>query len=245
MIIGVQPITYQPNPQEALHELVRAANDFGVDALFIMDHLLQVQERQWEPMLDAFTTLGYLASMTRRQLGINVANVNRYQPKQLVFLAQTLDQLASGKAHIGLGAGWYRDEAAIYGFELTKRWEQLWTTVEAFRGIECNLFIGGKGLPRSVAVAEYYGIGYDLWNPKPYDLDENRIFFGLHNQIPTEQLSATIPLYENVSVERIREWLERLEAAGYGRVTFTANDPILLCRCIDFARRSTIESSLG
>ena len=51
-----------------LADVARTAEDAGLDTVWVADHLLQANPRSSidEPMLEAYTTLGYLTAQTRR-----------------------------------------------------------------------------------------------------------------------------------------------------------------------------------
>ena len=83
-----------------------------------MDHFFQLPD--WgsldDPMLESYTTLGYLAAVTQKiRLGAMVTGVIYRFPGVLVKMISTLDVLSGGRSYLGLGAGWYRKEALGLG----------------------------------------------------------------------------------------------------------------------------------
>ena len=58
---------WQRSTAEALADVARAAEEAGFASLWVMDHFLQIPQvgREWEDMLESYTTLGYLAAATR------------------------------------------------------------------------------------------------------------------------------------------------------------------------------------
>mgnify|MGYP004597347459 CR=1 FL=1 len=104
-----------------LVELARAADDADVDTLWVADHLLQAVPGTAidDPMLEAYTTLGFLAAHTRRlRLGTLVSGVTFRPPALLIKAVTTLDVLTAGRAWLGLGAGYNHDEADAMGLPL-------------------------------------------------------------------------------------------------------------------------------
>ncbi len=98
----------------ALRPVAEAADAAGIDTLWVADHLLQADPTA-EPdsaMLEAYTTLGYLAACTTRvRLGTMVSAVT-YRPAALLIKAvTTLDVLSGGRAWLGIGAGYLEQEA--------------------------------------------------------------------------------------------------------------------------------------
>jgi alkanesulfonate monooxygenase SsuD/methylene tetrahydromethanopterin reductase-like flavin-dependent oxidoreductase (luciferase family) len=101
-----------------LVELARDADTAGVDTLWVADHLLQMDPNSAvdEPMLEAYTTLGFLAAVTDRvRLGTLVTWAAIRPPALVVKTVSTLDVLSGGRAWLGVGAGYQEQEAAMTG----------------------------------------------------------------------------------------------------------------------------------
>ena len=99
-------------------DLARQVDDAGIDTLWVADHLLQMDPNAAidEPMLEAYTTLGFLAAATSDvQLGTMVTWATIRPPALLVKTVTTLDVLSGGRAWLGVGAGYQGDEAAMTG----------------------------------------------------------------------------------------------------------------------------------
>jgi len=80
-----------------LLEVARGAEAGGVETLWVPDHLLQMDPTSdiGEPMLEAYTTLGYLACATDRvRLGTMVTWASIRPPALLVKAVTTLDVLS-------------------------------------------------------------------------------------------------------------------------------------------------------
>lgn len=106
---------------ERLARLARFLDDTAVDTLWVADHLLQADpfSRIEEPMLEAYTTLGYLAAVTSRiRLGTMVSAATFRAPALLIKAVTTVDALSGGRAWLGLGAGYNADEARALGLFL-------------------------------------------------------------------------------------------------------------------------------
>ncbi len=101
-----------------LAEIARAADDAGFYSLWVMDHFFQISVigPPEHDMLEGYTTLGYLAALTRRvKLGTLVTGVIYRYPGILVKTATTLDVLSGGRAYFGVGAAWNEHEAKALG----------------------------------------------------------------------------------------------------------------------------------
>jgi F420-dependent oxidoreductase-like protein len=114
-----------------LLRVTRAAEDAGLDTVWVADHLIQADPTSTPDaeMLEAYTTLGYLAAQTSRvRLGTMVTAAT-YRPASLLVKAvTTLDVLSGGRAWLGLGAGYQQDEAQAMDLPLppvAERFERL------------------------------------------------------------------------------------------------------------------------
>jgi alkanesulfonate monooxygenase SsuD/methylene tetrahydromethanopterin reductase-like flavin-dependent oxidoreductase (luciferase family) len=84
-------------------------------------------------MLEAYTTLGYIAGLTEKAyLGVLVTGVIYRYPSVLMKMINTLDILAGGRTYLGIGAAWYEGEAKGYGIPYP-------STAERFEMLEDNL----------------------------------------------------------------------------------------------------------
>src|SRR6185295_15027445 len=110
--------------------------DAGYASLWVMDHLFQIRTlgEVDEAMLEAYTTLGFLAASTRTvELGTMVSAVSYRHPGVLIKQVTTLDVLSEGRAWLGIGAGWYARESAGLGVPfppLKERFERLEETLK-------------------------------------------------------------------------------------------------------------------
>ncbi|HEX9375507.1 MAG TPA: LLM class F420-dependent oxidoreductase [Actinomycetota bacterium] len=96
-----------------LGRIGEAADRSGFHSMWLMDHFFQIpgvgDVRQ--PMLEAYTTLGYLAARTSRLgLGTLVTGVTYRYPGILAKTVTTLDVLSGGRAWLGIGAAWNQHE---------------------------------------------------------------------------------------------------------------------------------------
>jgi len=119
--------------------LGRVASDAeaaGLDTLWVADHLIQAApgSEPDSPMLEAYTTLGFLAARTARiRLGTMVTAATYRPPAMLVKAVTTLDVLSGGRAWLGIGAGYHEEEARAMGLSLPpmrERFERLEDTLE-------------------------------------------------------------------------------------------------------------------
>lgn len=122
-----------------LGAIARQVDEGGLDTLWVADHLLQGAPGTTpeQEMLEAYTTLGYLAAVTTRiRLGAMVTAVTFRPPALLVKAVTTLDVLSGGRAWLGIGAGYHGAEAEMMDLPLpptAERFERLEETLRLAR----------------------------------------------------------------------------------------------------------------
>jgi F420-dependent oxidoreductase-like protein len=118
-----------------LAHIARAADEGGLDTLWVADHLIQGDPTSIpdSEMLEAYTTLGFIAASTRSvRLGTMVTGVTFRPPGLLIKEVTTLDVLSGGRAWFGVGAGYHEDEARAMDLPLPavgERFERLEETL--------------------------------------------------------------------------------------------------------------------
>jgi hypothetical protein len=98
----------------------REAESAGFDSVFVMDHFYQLPMLGTpdQPMLEAYTALGALATATERvQLGTLVTGNTYRNPTVLAKIITTLDVISQGRAILGIGTGWFELEHDQLGFD--------------------------------------------------------------------------------------------------------------------------------
>jgi F420-dependent oxidoreductase-like protein len=161
-----------------LKEIVTTAEEGGFYSLWVMDHYYQIKglfgEAYTDPMLEAYTTLGYFAGLTEKAyLGVLVTGVIYRHPAVLLKMVNTLDVLSGGRAYLGIGAAWYEDEAKGYGIPYP-------STAERFEQLEDNLKLA-KALWDSDEIAfegKHFTAPAITNNPRPLSKPHPRIMVG-------------------------------------------------------------------
>jgi len=107
-----------------LADMARAAEDIGLDSLWVGDHLLYRDGQHSDTVgpWEAWTTLAGLAAVTTRiELGPLVAATGFHNPAMLAKQASTIDEISGGRLTVGLGAGWNEVEFKAFGFPFDQR----------------------------------------------------------------------------------------------------------------------------
>ena len=101
-----------------LADIAQRAEQAGVDRISVMDHVWQIATNgePEEPMLEAYTALGWLAAKTERVKLLTMVTAVVYRdPGLLAKALTTLDVLSGGRAILGIGAAWNEEESRGLG----------------------------------------------------------------------------------------------------------------------------------
>src|SRR5438132_1483324 len=114
-----------------LVRVARRAEAVGFDSFLVWDHFFWdaspvgpgVTDRA---MIEAFTTLGFIAGVTSKiRIGTLVASATYRHPGVLIKQVTTLDLLSGGRAIFGVGAGWFEEEHRALGIPFPSAGERL------------------------------------------------------------------------------------------------------------------------
>jgi alkanesulfonate monooxygenase len=137
--LHIADFTFPDGPAGLRDDLARiatTAEEAGFAKVSVMDHLWQIgllgpPEHE---MLEAYTTLAYLAAKTSKvELVSWVTAVVYREPGMLAKLVSTLDVLSGGRAWLGIGAAWNEAEAKGLGLSFpstAERFERLEETLQ-------------------------------------------------------------------------------------------------------------------
>ena len=173
---------------EDLTRVVTAAEEAGFARVSVMDHVWQISVHgpPEHEMLEAYTTLGYLAARTSRvELLAWVTAVTYREPGMLAKLVSTLDVLSGGRAWLGIGAAWNDAEANGLGLPfppLAERFERLEETLQ----ICLQMWSDDDGPFQGT----HYRLDRTLNQPQPLQRPRPRILIGGGGERKTLRLVA-------------------------------------------------------
>jgi F420-dependent oxidoreductase-like protein len=172
-----------------LTSLARTAESIGVRTLSVMDHWFQM-EAAWpadEPMLEGYTTLGFVAAKTETlRIRLLVGGVTYRHPGLLAKTITTLDVLSAGRAELGIGAAWYEREHRGLGVPfppISERFERLEETLQ----ICLQMWSDNDGAYQGA----HYQLAETLCSPPPVSSPRPRILIGGSGERKTLRLVAT------------------------------------------------------
>ncbi|MEV5904554.1 LLM class F420-dependent oxidoreductase [Streptomyces sp. NBC_00015] len=166
-----------------------AAEAAGVSRLSVMDHYFQMEFNGGAeaPMLEAYTTLAFLAAHTSTvRLGTLVTGVTYRHPGLLAKIATTLDVLSGGRASLGIGAAWYDREHEGLGVAFP-------STAERFERLEETLRICLRmwdPQDNGPFEGEHYRLAETLCVPAPVSSPRPEILIGGGGERKTLRLVA-------------------------------------------------------
>jgi F420-dependent oxidoreductase-like protein len=200
-----------------LAEVARRAEEAGVDRISVMDHVWQIGHigPPGHEMLEAYTTLGFLAGQTERVKLLTVVTAVVYrEPGLLAKEVTTLDVLSGGRAMLGIGAAWNEEEARGLGLffpPLAERFERLEEALQI-----CQQMWSDDDGPFE---GKYYQLARTLNSPQALSRPHPPILIGGSGERKTLRLVAQYAdacnLFDTPEVARKLEVLhEHCEAVG-------------------------------
>ena len=181
--VSMFPTDYAIQPAE----LASAVEERGFDSLFFPEHTHIPTSRKtpfpgggdlpdmyWRSH-DPFVALSVCAAVTERiRLGTGICLLIERDPITTAKEIASLDVVSNGRAIIGIGAGWNREEMENHGANYPKRWAVLREKVLAMRQIW------------NADEAEYHGehVDFDpIWSwPKPVQENGPPIWIGANSK---------------------------------------------------------------
>ena len=176
MRLGVNVPNFGPgtNP-DVLRRWALTVEGLGFDLLMVSDHIAvtpDVAEQYPAPFYEPFTTLSWLAGLTRGiRLGTTVLIVPYRHPLLIARMAANLNDLSGGRLVLGVGVGWAREEFGALGVPFRDRGrltdEHLlairaaWQDETDYRSGHIPLWIGGNS---DAALRRAVRLG-DAWHP--------------------------------------------------------------------------------
>jgi F420-dependent oxidoreductase-like protein len=200
----------------ALARIARSAEETGFARLSVTDHLWQISliGEENEPMLEAYTTLAFLAGHTSTiELQPLVTAATYRAPGLLAKMITTLDVLSGGRTWLSIGQGWNEQEATGLGLPYDHhdgRYQRLEETIQI-----CLQMWSDSDDP---IVSEHYQLGQTLNEPRPVSRPRPRILIGGGGELRTLKLVAKYADAMNVwggeeagqKIERLRQRCEEV-----------------------------------
>ena len=176
MRLGVNVPNFGPGTnRDTLARWAQTVEGLGFDLLMVSDHIAvtpDVAEQYPAPFYEPFTTLAWLAGLTRRiRLGTTVLIVPYRHPLLVARMAANLNDLSGGRLVLGVGVGWARQEFDALGVAFRERGRltdeyllairAAWQDDQDYRGGQIPIWVGGNS---DAALRRAVRLG-DAWHP--------------------------------------------------------------------------------
>jgi len=148
---------------ETSKAVARQAESLGYDHLWVYDHVETVPRREPTHVFEAWTVMAALAEITSTPtLGQLVTCTSYRNAGLLAKQAACIDVMSGGRLIFGIGAGWYHEEYAAYGWPFLSGGERLRAmdeTISAVRQLWTD--------ERVTFAGEHVQLAGALCDPKP------------------------------------------------------------------------------
>lgn len=171
------------------------------------DHLYPLRSDPHGTSLDGWVTLSALARETSRlRIGSMVNGMHFRHPSITAKMAVTLDRISDGRSFLGLGAGWFEEEAAAHGIDLgtmKQRFDRFDEGLEVIVSLLTN--------EKTDFTGEYYELTGALSEPKPIQKPHPPICIGGSGRKRTLRAVARWAQMWDALLSGPEEWVELRE----------------------------------
>ncbi len=209
--------------------IAREAENLGFESFFVAEHLcLPSTYSTYYPrskdgkvpefyghLIDPFVALAIATRTTSRiKLGTGICLLPERNVIETAKVTASIDFYSGGRLILGVGAGWFPEEAEVMGVNFDRRWRHLRESVEALRLLwsKDNVRYDGE-------IVKFPPLKL---GPKPVQKPGPAIFLGAHD--PKYALKRVARYADGwcpggLSVEKARECIPQIKslAAEYGR----------------------------
>ena len=185
-LLFVQQMSFKP---EVLTWIAESAEELGFESVWAPDHVVIPTEYQTrypysetgklpnsetDDWPDPMVALGCVAGVTKRiKLGTCVTILPYHHPLELGKQWATLDVISNGRAILGVGSGWLKEEFDALGLDFHQRGARTDESIEAMRAMWCDEISTFKG--------KHFSFERVRANPKPIQKGGVPIFVGGHS----------------------------------------------------------------
>jgi F420-dependent oxidoreductase-like protein len=199
-------------------QLAQQADELGFESIWLYDHFHTIPQTRDEITFEAFTTLTALATVTSHvRLGHVVLCAGYRNPALTAKMITTLDVISGGRAELGLGAGWKKDEWLAYGYDFPPARERLSMLADQLQIVRAMM---GPG--RATFEGNHHHVAGAVNAPKPIQQPMIPVMVGGNGPNVTWRLAA--------------RYADELNLDGLTPAETVAALPIIRARCEEIGR---------
>jgi probable F420-dependent oxidoreductase len=209
--------------------IARTAEQLGFESFFVAEHLcLPTNYSTYYPrskdgkvpefyarLIDPFVALAIAAHTTSTiKLGTGICLLPERNVIETAKVTASIDLYSGGRLILGVGAGWFPEEARVMGVDFPRRWRHLRESVEALR-----LLWSGDDVAYNGEIIKFPALKL---GPKPVQKPGPPILLGAHD--PKHALKRVARYADGwcpggLTVEQARDCIPRIRsmAREYGR----------------------------
>lgn len=152
--VELPSVAYREGPSK-IAELATAIEEIGFDDIAMFDHVVMGHPTETRPapmyppempILEAFTTLAFVAAVTTRVgLSTEVLVLPQRQPVLVAKQVSTIDTLSGGRVRVGVGVGWQEAEYEALGMPFGTRGRHMDEAIPLLRRCWSDARIDDRG----------------------------------------------------------------------------------------------------
>lgn len=222
--IGVQ-LHPQATTVDKLRAAWKAADELGVDSLWVWDHFYPLYGDPDAAHFEAYTLLAAMAAdTTNARIGALVTCNSYRNPELLADMSRTIDHLSGGRFTLGIGSGWFERDYQEYGYEFGTAPGRLRKLAEDLPRIESRLgkltpgpvhghlpiLIGGSGEKVTLRLVAQHADGWNAFGPPESFAAKNAILDEWCAEVGRDPAAVerTVNLNSTDELELIDEFLD-------------------------------------
>jgi F420-dependent oxidoreductase-like protein len=187
-------------------EAARAVEAAGYDSIWVYDHVHNVAKPSHEAVFECWTVMAALTEVTSRiRLGQMVGCALYRPPALLAKITSNIDVMSGGRLDWGIGAGWYRNEFAGYGYEFPEPKERIGRMRETV-----EIVTSMWSQPETTYEGKYFQLKRAQCDPKPVQSPRPPVWIGGGGEQLTLRVVARLADWSNFG-GKPEEWAAKRE----------------------------------